>query len=261
MIVAIDIGNTTTKLGFFEEKEPVFRLDISSDADFDVEDYWRPVEESLAPATVIEGVIICSVVPSSTPALTRLSIEKLGKKPMIFESTSRIGLVNRCVPPGDVGADRLANAFAAWKIYGVPAIVVDIGTATTVDVVSGDAEYLGGVIAPGVQMAAEALSLKTALLPHVTLEPVEAVLGNNTLSAIRSGLTHGYAGMIVGLVKKLKDELRLSPSTTIVLTGGHVAIFRDLLSELPVTVDPDLILKGLNLIYWEMLPEGDADAE
>ncbi|NQT84433.1 type III pantothenate kinase [bacterium] len=259
MIVAIDIGNTTTKFGFFEGKEPVFRLDISPDTDFDMEDYWRPVQESLPPTAVIEGVIICSVVPSLTPILSKLSTQKLGNKPIILDPTAPVGIVNRYCPPGDVGADRLANAFAASKTYGAPVIVVDLGTAITVDAISEDAEYLGGVIAPGVEMAAEALSRRAALLPHVTLEPTEAVLGTDTLSAIRSGLTHGFAAMIVGLVEKVKKELAFPQRTTIVLTGGHVSIFRNLLSELPVTVDPDLTLKGLNLIYWEMSPNTNAE--
>lgn len=252
MIVAIDIGNTTTKFGFFEGKEPVFRLDVTSDKDFDVRDFWRPVQEALAPTTVIEGAILCSVVPSLTPVLARLCEEKLGKEPIVLTPTSPLGLLNRYRPPTDVGADRLANAVAAWKICGAPAIIVDIGTAITVDVISEDADYVGGAIAPGVEMGAEVLHRKTALLPHVTLEPVEAVLGTDTVSAIRSGLTHGYAAMIIGLVKKLKQELRFPQRTTTILTGGHLSLFRDLLAELPVIVDPDLTLKGLNLIYWEM---------
>jgi type III pantothenate kinase len=261
MIVAIDVGNTTTKFGFFEGKEPVFRLDITSDKELGVEDYWRPVHEALPPTTVIEGVILCSVVPAATPVLSKLSIEKLGQKPVILDSTTPIRLVNRYRPPKDVGGDRLANAFAVWKTYGAPAIIVDIGTAVTVDVLSEEGEYLGGVISPGVEMAAEALHRKTALLPHVTLQPVETVLGRDTLSAVRSGLTHGYAAMIAGLIQKLKDELGLPQRTTIVLTGGHVETFRDLLSELPLIVDTDLTLKGLNLIYWEIAEGADADSE
>ncbi len=259
MIAAIDIGNTTTKFGFFEEKEPIFRLDTPTDSDFGVEDYWRPVQESLAPSTTIEGVIICSVVPSLTPVLSRLSTEKLGKKPIIFDWSSPIGLVNRYRPPKDVGADRLANAFAAWKTYGADAIIVDIGTAVTVDAVSQDGEYLGGIIAPGTEMAAEALAQKTALLPHVTVEPVESVLGGDTASAIRSGLTHGYAAMITGLVRKLKEELGFSPSMRVILTGGHVEMFQNLLTDMPVTIDPDLTLKGLNLIYWEISSKVDTE--
>jgi type III pantothenate kinase len=252
MIVAIDIGNTTTKLGFFEGKEPVFRLDVPSDKEFEMEDFWRPVQEALAPTTLIEGVILCSVVPSLTPILSHLCTEKLRKRPILFDPTSNTGLVNRYHPPTDVGADRLANAFAVWKTHGVPAIIVDIGTAITLDVISEGADYLGGVIAPGVEMAAEVLHLKTALLPRVTIQPVEAIMGSDTLSAIRSGLTHGYAAMIGGLVKKLKEELGFPQRTVTILTGGHLSLFRDLLRELAVTVDPDLTLKGLNLIYWEM---------
>ncbi len=252
MIVAIDIGNTAVKFGFFEEKEPVFRIDVPSGKKLGIEDYWRPVREALAPTTTLEGAIICSVVPALTPVLSRLSVEKLGRKPIILDWTSPIGLVNKYRPPEDVGADRLANAFAAWQIYGAPVMVVDIGTAITVDVVSPRGEYLGGIIAPGVEMAADALHRKTALLPRVTLKPVETVLGTDTVSAIRSGLTHGYAAMISGLIVKLKGELGFSRGTKIVLTGGHVSVFQNLLGDLSPAVDPDLTLKGLNLIYWEL---------
>ena len=252
VIVAIDIGNTAVKFGFFEEKEPVFRLDMPSDKEFGVEEYWRPVQESLSPTTTVEGAVICSVVPALTPVLSRLCVEKLGSKPIIFDWSSPIALVNKYNPPKDVGSDRRANAFAAWKMYGAPALVVDIGTAVTVDVVSAHGEYLGGVIAPGIEMAADALHQKTALLPRVTCQAVGAVLGTDTVSAIRSGLTHGYAAMISGLIAKLKAELGFSQGTKIVLTGGHVSIFQDLLADLSVVVDPDLTLKGLNLIYLEI---------
>ena len=257
MIAAIDIGNTTTKFAFFEGKEPIFRLDTPSDSSFSAEDYWRVVQENLPPTTSIEGVIICSVVPSLTPVLSKLSIEKFGAEPIIFDWSVPIGLVNRYRPPKDVGADRLANAFAAWKTYSADVIIVDIGTAVTLDVVSQDGEYLGGVIAPGVDMAAEALRQKTALLPGVKLEPVDSVLGSNTVSAIRSGLTHGYVAMITGLIAKLKEELGLAHGDRIILTGGHNDIFGNLLSDPAVIVDPDLTLKGLNLIYWELASKAD----
>lgn len=259
MIATIDIGNSSTKFGFFEEKEPIFRLDAPSDTRFSLEDYWKRVEENLAPTMHIEGAIICSVVPSLTPILSKLSVEKFATEPIIFDWSSPIGLVNRYRPPKDVGADRLANAFVAWKTYGADTIIVDFGTALTLDVVTEDGEYLGGVIAPGVDMAAAALHEKAALLPAVEIEPVESVLGKDTVSAIRSGLTRGYAAMITGLVAKLKEEQGLAQGTRIILTGGHSDIFQNLLPHLAVVVDPDLTLKGLNLIYWELTAKADSD--
>ncbi len=265
MIVTIDVGNTNTKLGLFEGRELVRRLEVPSSKDSDIEDHWWRIEENLpeggtfpegVPSTV-KGVVICSVVPALAPVFSRLSVEKLGRQPILFDWSSPIGLVNRYRPPKDVGADRLANAFAAWKICGAPAIIVDIGTAVTLDVVTEQGEYLGGIIAPGVNMAAEALSEKTALLPRVTIQPVANVLGNDTVSAIRSGVTHGYAAMIGGLAEKLKDELGLPGGTKVILTGGHVNIFRDLLAGLVTIVDADLTLKGLNLIYWELSANAD----
>ncbi len=255
MIVAIDIGNSSTKFGFFEGKEPLFRLDAPSDTGFGLEGYWKRVKENPAPTTHIEGAIICSVVPALTPVLSKLSVEKFGTEPILFDWRSPIGLVNRYRAPKDVGADRLANAFAAWKSYGADTIIVDFGTAVTLDVVTGDGEYLGGVIAPGVDMAAAALHEKAALLPPVELKPVEFVLGKDTLSAMRSGLTHGYAAMVRGLITKLKEEQRLARGTRIILTGGHSEIYRSLLSDLAVVVDPDLTLKGLYLIYLELSPK------
>jgi type III pantothenate kinase len=259
MIATVDIGNTTIKFGFFEEKEPIFRLDVPSDTSFKVEDYWKLVEENLAPTMSIEGVVICSVVPSLTPVLSKLSVEKFGTEPIIFDWRSPVGLANRYRPQKDVGADRLANAFAAWKTYGADAIIVDFGTAVTLDVVTEDGEYLGGVIAPGVDMAAQALNQRTALLPAVEIERVESVLGKDTVSAIRSGLTHGYGAMIRGLVAKLKQEQGLAHGTRIILTGGHSEVFQSILADLGVLVDPDLTLKGLNLIYWELAAKPDSD--
>ena len=252
MIVAIDIGNTSIKLGFFEEKEPIFRLDAPSDEHFGVEDYWRLVEETLPPGTGIEGVVICSVVPSLTPILAKLSVEKFGAEPILFDWRTPIGLVNACSPPDGVGSDRLANAFAAWKTYEMDTIIVDIGTAITLDVVSREGKFLGGIIVPGIEMAADALHEKTALLPRVVPQPVKSVLGKDTVSAIRSGLTHGYASLISGLVEKLKNELGLSRGIRIVLTGGHGETFQTLLADLGVSLEPDLTLRGLNLICWEL---------
>jgi type III pantothenate kinase len=258
MIVGIDIGNTSVKLGFFEEKEPIFRLDAPSDESFGVEDYWRLVEETLPPGTGIEGVVICSVVPSLTPVLTKLSTEKLGAQPIVLEWRTPMSLVNTCSPPDSVGSDRLANAFAAWKSYEMDAIVVDIGTAITVDVVTREGKFLGGMIVPGIEMAADALHEKTALLPRVVTQSVQSVLGKDTVSAIRSGLTHGYAALISGVVEKVKKELGFSRGIRIILTGGYGEMFQSLLGDMEVTLEPDLTLKGLNLIYWE-LSENDRE--
>jgi type III pantothenate kinase len=252
MIVAVDIGNTSVKFGFFEEKEPIFRLDAPSDEGFSVDEYWRLIEETLPPGTGIEGVVICSVVPLLTPVLAKLSVEKFGVEPILLDWRTPMGLVNTCSPPEGVGSDRLANAFAAWKTYEMDTIIVDIGTAMTVDMVSREGKFLGGIIVPGIEMALDALHEKTALLPRVVFQPVKSILGKDTVSAIRSGLTHGYSALLSGVVERLREELGLSRGIRIVLTGGHGDVFQTLLADLGVILDPDLTLKGLNLIYWEL---------
>ena len=249
MIVCIDIGNTCIKSGFFEKDELILRLNTPSSEGFDVENYWRGVRETLPHGGSVEGVVICSVVPSLTPLLAKLSVERFRVEPVLFDWRTPIGLMNTCTPPDCVGSDRLANAFAVWKTYGTDAIVVDIGTAVTLDVVSGEGKFLGGVIVPGIEMAADALHEKTALLPRVVPQPVQSVLGKDTVSAIRSGLAHGYAALISGLVEKLKNELALSGGLRIVLTGGHGETFQALLRNLRIAFEPDLTLKGLHLIY------------
>lgn len=249
MIVCIDIGNTSVKSGVFEEGKPILRLNTPSNESFDVEDYWRAVEEILPPARGVIGVIISSVVPSVTPVLAKLSLERFRAEPILFDWRTPIGLVNACSPPESVGSDRLANAFAVWKTWGTDAIVVDIGTALTMDVVSGEGWFLGGIIVPGIEMAADALHEKTALLPRVNPQSVQSVLGKDTVSAIRSGLTHGYAALITGLIEKLKSELALSGGLRVVLSGGHGETFQTLLADLGATFEPDLTLKGLYLIY------------
>lgn len=249
MIVCIDIGNSSVKSGFFEGNELILRFNTPSRERLDLEDYWRGVKQILPPGRAIEGVVMCSVVPSLTPVLAKLSVERFGAEPILFDWRTPIGLVNTCNPPDGVGSDRLANAFAVWKTCETDAIVVDIGTALTMDVVSGEGKFLGGVIVPGIEMAADALHEKTALLPRVVPQPGQSVLGKDTVSAICSGLTHGYAALISGLVEKLKNELTLSRGIRIVLTGGHGETFQTLLADLKATFEPDLTLKGLVLIY------------
>lgn len=249
MIVCIDIGNTSVKSGFFEGNELILRVSTPSRGGLDLEDYWRDVKRILPPGRAIEGVVICSVVPPLTPVLTKLSVERFGAEPILFDWRTPIGLVNTCTPPDGVGSDRLANAFAVWKTCETDAVVVDIGTALTMDVVSGEGRFLGGAIVPGIEMAADALHEKTALLPRVVPRPGPSVLGKDTVSAICSGLTHGYAALIRGLVENLREELALSTGIRIVLTGGHGETFQTLLADLGATFEPDLTLKGLHLIY------------
>jgi type III pantothenate kinase len=197
----------------------------------------------------LDGAIVCSVVPTATSSVMRAIRERAGVEPVEFTAETPIGIANRYEPTSDVGADRLANAYAAWKLYGLPAIIVDIGTALTVDCINGAAEYLGGVIAPGIGISLDALHNRTAMLPQVELEAPPRVLGTSTVASIQSGITHGHALMIAGLVDKLRDELAFGEDVHIVITGGYTAVLGDQLRQVSSVIDPDLTLKGLGLIH------------
>ncbi len=249
MILAVDIGNTKTAAGLVEGTEVSARTAIWTDEKARPEVIWAELVADFGREPAVEGAIVCSVVPAATAAVMEAIRGGAGVEPVEFTTETPIGITNRYEPPGDVGADRLANAYAAWKLYGLPAIIVDIGTALTIDCITRDAEYLGGVIAPGIGISLDALHDRTALLPQVELEPPPQVLGTSTVASIQSGITHGHSLMIAGLVDKLRDELGFGAEAHVVVTGGYTAVLGAQLRQVSSLIDPDLTLKGLALIH------------
>jgi len=247
MILALDIGNTSTAVGLMAGREVRAHTSLRTDAAAGPKAIWAEMAGGLGDN--IEGAIVCSVVPKVTPGVMEAIRAGAGVEPVEFTAETPIGITNRYEPPSDVGADRLANAYAAWKLYGLPAIIVDIGTALTIDCVTRDAEYLGGVIAPGISISLDALHTRTAMLPKVDLEPPPRVLGTSTVTSIQSGITHGHSLMIAGLVNKLRDELKLGSEAHVIITGGYTAILGPQIEAVSTLIDPELTLKGLALIH------------
>ena len=249
MILAVDIGNTKIAAGLVNGAEVSARTSVPTDAGAAPEAVWSALAAGLGTMERLDGAVVCSVVPGVTRLVIEAARKGAGIEPVEFTAATPIGITNRYEPPSDVGADRLANAYAAWKLYGLPAIIVDIGTALTIDCVSGEAEYLGGVIAPGIGISLDALHGRTALLPRVTLELPPKVLGTSTVASIQSGITLGHTVMIASLVEALRDELGFGQEARVVITGGYTAVLGPRLQAVSKLIDPDLTLKGLALIW------------
>jgi type III pantothenate kinase len=251
MLLAIDIGNTHTVLGLFEGRtlRADFRVATRKDA---TADELGVVLRSLLLESGIErdaiaDVVVSSVVPELDAIYAVLGRALGVEEPLFVGPGIKTGMPILYESPQAVGADRIVNAVAALARFGAPVIVLDFGTATTFDVVGPGGEYLGGVIAPGLGLSAEALFARAARLHRVDLRRPARVIGRNTEQSIQSGLFHGYVGLIEGLVRRIRAEL--GEPAPVVATGGLSAIFAPELDFLTAT-DPRLTLDGLRLL-WE----------
>ena len=194
----------------------------------------------------VTGVAIASVVPPLTPVFEQVCRDYLGQSALVIDAGVRTGVRVRYDNPREVGADRVVDAAAVRALYSVPACVVDFGTATTFDAVSAEGDYLGGAIAPGIGIAAQALFERTAKLPRVELTRPPSVIGRNTPHSIQSGLLFGYVGLVEGMVARFKEEL--GPGTQVIATGGLGEIIARETDVIDV-VDPWLTLHGLRIVY------------
>jgi type III pantothenate kinase len=248
MLLAIDVGNTHTVFGRFDGKdwEAVWRLPTRDDATEDLlaaEYYSLCRQAALEPRP--QKAICANVVPALTKPL-KLFAEKYLHIEMPFLSYELLpDIVVRYSPPSAVGADRLANAVGAIEKYGAPCLVVDFGTATTIDVVSSEKAYEGGVILPGVELALTALSSRAAKLPSIELVAPTSLIGKDTQTSLQSGFVYGYSGAIDTLVRMISDELGETPK--VVATGGLAKMFAQHCETID-TVDVTLTLDGLRLI-------------
>ncbi len=228
MILAADIGNTNITLGLYDAQRltAAFRLETqpSGLCDGYGEGLMRFLWENNVPAEAIEGVIIASVVPKAAASLAHAAEKLLNRKPLHANRTMKLGITVKTDAPEQVGVDRLVNTAAAYRFYGGPALVIDFGTATTYDVVTAGGEFLGGVIAPGVGICAEALWAKTAMLPKISIQKPDRVLGTNTVNCMQSGVFYGYLGQVEYLAGRLKKELNLN--FRVIATGGLSNLFR-----------------------------------
>lgn len=251
MLLAVDVGNTQTHVGLFRGEELLehWRFHTSRTATADelavvLGGLLRLRENSLRD---IDAIVVSCVVPTLAQEYDEVRRRYLGGGGALVGPELKTGMPIRIDDPRELGADRLVNAIAAYERVGGPCIAVDFGTAINYDVVSGDGEYLGGVISPGVEISIEALTQRAAALPKVRLEPPRAAIGKGTREAIQSGVIYGYAGQVDGLVARLRDEL--GDEATVIATGGwaHAIVPH---CEQVDELDDLLTLKGLQLI-WE----------
>ena len=250
MLLAIDIGNSMVTLGVFDGDRLETTLRVATDTRRLADEYGLLITNLLSVNGVeahrIENVCLCSVVPPLTPAFEQVCETYFGVKPLTVSTGVRTGLQIHYDNPRDVGSDRIADAVAAIELYGPPLIVVDFGTATVFDAISRDGVYLGGAIAPGINVSAEALYINTSQLRRVELIAPKSAIGQNTSAALQSGLVFGYAGLVEGVVARFKQEL--GQDAQVIGTGG----LADVISrEVKVfdAVNPDLTLIGLRLIF------------
>ncbi|HAL48291.1 MAG: type III pantothenate kinase [SAR202 cluster bacterium] len=250
MLLAIDIGNTNVTIGAFEGEELRATFRLTTDTGRMPDEYALAVSQLLPlkglAADAVDAVALCSVVPPLTPSFIELCKDYFGVAPLEVVAGTRTGVRVKYDSPRDVGADRIVDAAAALALHGGPAIVVDIGTATVFDAVTADGDYLGGAIAPGIQIAADSLFHTTAQLRRVELTSPPAAIGKNTVHSLQSGLVLGYADLVVGMVARFDKEL--GGGSNVVATGG---LARIVAKEVDVfdTVDPNLTLTGLRLIH------------
>lgn len=250
MRLAVDVGNTQTVIGLFDEDGLDGHWRVSTDASMTADELGAKIAGLLSLAGMtwgdVDGMIVSSVVPSQTDAYEDLARGVLGAPPMLVGPGLKSGMSIRYDNPHEVGADRIVNSVAAVEQYGAPVIVVDFGTATTLDVVDADGAYRGGAIAPGVETSAEALFAKAARLSKVDLDPPEQVIGRNTRESVQAGLLVGEAVMVDGLVARIRAEL--GADAPVVATGGLAERMAPLCESIE-HVDPDLTLKGLILVH------------
>jgi type III pantothenate kinase len=250
LLLALDVGNTNTVVGLFsgDDLRGHWRLTTQADRTADEIGMWlRQLLqwEGVVPEDLI-GVAASSVVPPMDPRLREGVGRYLGRKAFFVEPGIKTGMPLRVEAPQELGADRLCDAVAAFAQYGGPCVVIDFGTAVTWEVVSAEGEYLGGVIAPGPGITAEALGGKTAKLPQVAMAPPPRVIGKGTIDSIQSGLFYGYLGLIQGVTRRVVDELG---GAKVIATGGYAPVFAE---HAPIIdhVESDLTLHGLRML-WE----------
>lgn len=242
MILATDIGNSAVKFGLFDGKTLTSKFSIPTKRDATPDEIKLAVDDRLSSS--INSAIVCSVVPEIESSMRDFLQTVSADDPVFVDNSFDFGLKINYEPLDSLGTDRLVNAFAAVEKYGAPCIVCSLGTATTIDVVSPEREFLGGIIAPGMEAMAEALHLKASKLPKVEIGEPESLIGTSTVESIRSGVYNGYVAMVSGLIEKLQSG---TEAVMVVATGGNATeVSSKLRTE--VIVEANLILDGLRIL-------------
>ena len=251
MLLAVDIGNTNITVGVFDGDRMCAAWRLATDVHRQPDEYALQLRSLLPMKGIavesIDGVALCSVVPPLTGAFQEATLALFGVQPLVVGTGTRTGVRILYDNPRDVGADRVADAAAAYHVYGGPCIIVDLGTATVFDAISAEGDYLGGAITLGLGVAAEALYAATSQLRRVELSAPASAIGRNTVHSMQSGLVFGSVGLIETMVARFKEEMQ-APDATVVATGGFAGVISkqtDVFDE----VNEELTLLGLRLIY------------
>lgn len=251
LLLCIDVGNTQTVLGIFRGTKITSRWRIRSDRDRTADEYGHLIKDLLRGGGVDEsslrGICVSSVVPPARQALIDMSITQFDLVPLMVGPGMKTGMPILYDNPREVGADRIANAVAAYERFREALVVIDFGTAITFDVISAAGEYLGGVIFPGIQISLDALFLKAAKLPRVELEKPPKIVGRDTISSIQSGIIYGYAGLVDSIVDRIDAEMGVK--AMVVATGGLAGCISGEARRVSEVI-PDLTLEGLRIL-WE----------
>ncbi len=249
MILVLDVGNTNTKCGLFDENGLMHSWRIATDTDITSDELGITICSFFDYLTLktddVERIIISSVIPSHNYTLTHMCRTYFDKEPCMVGPGIKTGINILYENPKELGSDRIVNAVAAYELYGGPVITVDFGTATSYGAISEKGDFLGGVICPGLKISAEALTRNAAKLPHVDLKIPQTVINRSTISCMQSGILYGYVGEVDYILRKMKREMGGKPK--VIATGGladMIASETDMIDR----IDPLLTLTGLYLI-------------
>jgi type III pantothenate kinase len=247
MLIAIDVGNTNTVLGLYDDKKLIQHWRIKTDSSSTADELILTFNGLLKDQPQVTGISLCSTVPSVLKEM-RWMLERYfpNTKTVIIEPGTKTGVPIITDNPKEVGADRIANSLAVFERHGGPSVVVDFGTSTNFDVVSEKGEFLGGALAPGIEISLEALASKAAQLRKVEFVKPRSVIGKNTVEALQSGALYGFAGQVDGILQRIIAEI--GPVKAVVATGGLASLVVEESSTI-THHEPDLTLEGLRLVF------------
>ncbi len=250
MLLAIDIGNTNTSLGVFDGEHLIENWRIATDRERTSDELGVLIRQMLAFSNFdyqkISALIVSSVVPQLDFTFQKMSEKYLGQAAIFVDATFDFGLRIKYNSPSSLGVDRIVAAAGAIEKYGKPCIVCDFGTATTIDAVNSESEFLGGVITTGMNLLADALFQNTSKLPKVEVKKPESIIGKSTVHSIQAGIYFGYIGLVDGIIERMIAELGEKP--TVVATGGFAKFITESSEKIEI-IDDNLILESLRFIY------------
>jgi type III pantothenate kinase len=252
MLLAIDISNTGIKFGLYRDSEMLARWRIATVREKTADEYAMLLGELLRHAgytyEAIDAVVISCVVPPLTPTFQELALHYCAREAIVIDHTMDVGVRLLTDNPWETGTDRIMSTLAAHRLYGGPAIVIQCGTATSFDVVSAEGDFLGGAIAPGMGISAEALARAASRLYQVELKPPPQAIGRNTIHSMQSGIVFGHVGLVEGMIARLRAELPGGERAKVIAHGGLAEIIAQATPVIDV-VNQFLILEGLRLAY------------